>query len=84
MAHVTAAVVALVAVLLPVLGRPGRAVLIAVGAAALAVTAAAQLVLARHYPSDLLAGALLGGTWVALLVVATRRGQARWRADGRP
>ena len=83
MAHVTAAVVALV-VVLPVLGRPGRAVLIAVGAAALAVTAAAQLVLARHYPSDLLAGALLGGAWVAFLVVATWRGQARARDDGRP
>ena len=84
MAHVTAAVVALVVVLLPVLGRPGRAVLIAVGAAGLAVTAAAQLVLARHYPSDLLAGALLGGAWVAVLVMVTWRGKARWRDDSRP
>jgi membrane-associated phospholipid phosphatase len=84
MAHVTATVVALVSVLLPVLGRPGRAVLIAVGAAGLAVTAAAQLVLARHYPSDLLAGALLGGAWVAVLVVVTRNGKARWRDDGQP
>jgi membrane-associated phospholipid phosphatase len=84
MAHVTAAVVAVVAVLLPVVGRPGRAVLIAVGAAALAVTAAPQLVLARHYPSDLLAGALLGCAWVAVLFVATWRGRPEARDDRRP
>ena len=68
LAHGTAAVAVVVALLLPVLGRGGRAVLVAGGLVALVVTGAAQLVLARHYPSDLLAGVLLGGAWVAVLV----------------
>ena len=58
LAHGTAAVAVVVALLLPVLGRGGRARPgRGRGLVALVVTGAAQLVLARHYPSDLLAGA---------------------------
>jgi len=70
LAHGTAAVAVVVALLMPVLGRSGRVLVVAVGLGALVVTGAAQLVLARHYPSDLLAGALLGGAWVAVLLAA--------------
>ena len=70
LAHGTAVVAVVVALLMPVLGRSGRVLVVAVGLGALVVTGAAQLVLARHYPSDLLAGALLGGAWVAVLLAA--------------
>ena len=70
LAHGTAAVAIVVALLVPVLGRRGRLLVVAAGLAVLAVTGAAQLVLARHYPSDLVAGLLLGGAWVAVLLAA--------------
>ncbi len=82
-AHSTAVVAAMAVVLLSVLGRRGAAVtvVLAAAAAALGLVAATQLALARHYPSDLLAGALLGAAWVALLVAAgdrlRRRAQPR-------
>jgi undecaprenyl-diphosphatase len=73
-AHTMALVAASLAVLMPGLGRRGRTVAVTVGALLLAVVAAAQLVLARHHPSDLVAGWLWAGAWVALLV--TGRGAA--------
>jgi membrane-associated phospholipid phosphatase len=47
-----------------------------VSAVLLFVVAAAQLALARHYPSDLAAGWLLAGAWVSLLL-AGRSAAAR-------
>jgi membrane-associated phospholipid phosphatase len=70
LAHGTAAAAVVVALLLPVLGRRGRPLLVAAGLVVLALTGAAQLVLARHYPSDLIAGVLLGAAWVAVLLAA--------------
>ena len=70
LAHGTAAVAVVVALLVPVLGRRGRVPAVAVGLTALVVIGAAQLVLARHYPSDLVAGLLLGAAWVAVLLAA--------------
>ena len=70
LAHGTAAVAVVVALLLPVLGRRGRLLAVAAGLVVLAVTGAAQLALARHYPSDLVAGLLLGAAWVAVLLAA--------------
>jgi undecaprenyl-diphosphatase len=67
-AHTLALVAGALAVLLPGLGRRGRTVAVGVGVLLLAVVAAAQLALARHYPSDLLAGWLVAGAWAALLV----------------
>jgi undecaprenyl-diphosphatase len=80
-AHSMALVAASLAVLLPGLGRRGRASAVAVAAAVLAVVAAAQLALSRHYPSDLLAGWLWAGAWVALLV-AGRRAVQRQESAG--
>lgn len=71
-AHSMALVGAALAVLLPVLGSLGRAVAIGAGAGLLALVAAAQLALSRHYPSDLLAGWLWAAAWVALLVAGRR------------
>lgn len=80
-AHSSAVVAAMAVVLLSVLGRRGTAATVVVAAATVGLVASTQLALARHYPSDLLAGALLGAAWVALLVAAgdrlRRRAQSR-------
>jgi undecaprenyl-diphosphatase len=68
--NTAALVLATLAVLLPRLARrPGRlAAVLAVGL--VLVTATAQLVLARHWPTDVIAGWLIAAGWVALVVSA--------------
>lgn len=44
--------------------------------AATGVIALARLRLGAHWPSDIVAGALTGGYWLAVVVVALRRGEA--------
>ena len=66
---------ALVGIVLMILR--GRRVLVigtAVGAVVLVVAGLAQLVLGRHYPSDLLAGWLLALAWVSFLRNVTKGG----------
>lgn len=74
-ANSTALVVAVVVVLLGTgsgtgtgVGRRTRLVVIGVAAAVLLLVGAAQLALGRHYPSDVLAGWLWAGAWVAFVV----------------
>jgi undecaprenyl-diphosphatase len=49
---------------------------VAVSLALLVVVAVSQLALAHHYPSDVIAGWLLAGAWVAV-VLAGRGAAAR-------
>jgi membrane-associated phospholipid phosphatase len=82
--HSTAAMtLALCAVLVaPAALRPAVAVL---GGAFAAGVGYAVLVLAWHFPSDVLGGFLMAATWMALAVAALRRVEpARVRAPGEP
>lgn len=67
----TAALVGGLVMILPS-GR-GRLVGTVVGAALLVVVGLSQLVLGRHYPSDLLAGWLWAGAWIITLLLSRRR-----------
>jgi undecaprenyl-diphosphatase len=75
-AHTMAIVAAATAVLAPGLAGRGRATTVAVSLALLVVVAVSQLALAHHYPSDVIAGWLLAGAWVAV-VLAGRGAAAR-------
>jgi membrane-associated phospholipid phosphatase len=72
-AHSTAVALALLLVLLPLFGPRVRLWAVAVAVVAVGLVVVTQLVLARHYPSDLLAGCLLGAAWVALLSATADR-----------
>lgn len=57
----------------------------AVGGGALLLVAAGQLALGRHYPSDLVAGWLLAGSWLGLVQAVrlpSRPARDRLRLDG--
>jgi membrane-associated phospholipid phosphatase len=60
--------------LLVVRGRRRRIAAAVVGAAWLALVGLSQLVLGRHYPTDLLGGWLWAGAWVILVATAAPRG----------
>jgi membrane-associated phospholipid phosphatase len=67
---VMVAVLALLAVLRPVVRRPLRAWLVALGAVIVVMIGMGRVVLNVHYPSDVLAGWALGYAWfVACLVI---------------
>lgn len=76
-ANSTALVAAVVLVLLRSgVGRRTTLGVVGVAAALLVLVGVAQLALGRHYPSDVLAGWLWAGAWVALVVslpLASRR-----------
>jgi undecaprenyl-diphosphatase len=68
-ANSTALVAAVVLVLLGTgVGRRTKLGVVGVAAAVLLLVALAQLALGRHYPSDVLAGWLWAGAWVAFVV----------------
>jgi membrane-associated phospholipid phosphatase len=57
--------------------RRGEALLAwGIAAAGVVVVAIARLRLGAHWPTDLAGGAILGGAWLAVLVVALRRAEA--------
>jgi membrane-associated phospholipid phosphatase len=67
---VMVAVVALLAVVLPVVRRPLRAWLVALGAVIVVTIGIGRVVLNVHYPSDVLAGWVFGYAWfVACLLM---------------
>jgi membrane-associated phospholipid phosphatase len=79
--HAANSAVVVGAVVLLVVGSGRRRSAAVVGAAVLVVVAAAQLTLARHYPSDIVAGWLLAAAVLALLPRVTadpvRRARSR-------
>jgi membrane-associated phospholipid phosphatase len=48
--------------------------IVAAGTAVIAIAGLAQLVLGRHYPSDILCGWLWASAWVVLIARVARRG----------
>ncbi|MGH8894366.1 MAG: phosphatase PAP2 family protein, partial [Actinomycetes bacterium] len=67
-ANTAALLAAVVAVLLPRTTGRGRLAPVVLASAVLLLAGAAQLALGRHYPSDVLAGWLWAGAWVAFVV----------------
>lgn len=59
--NTTAAAIALTTLVWPLLGRRGRAVAVTVAALAVVLTGVDRVMLGVHYPSDVVAGAFLGG-----------------------
>lgn len=63
--NTTAAAIVLTTLLWPLLGRRGRAVAVVVAVLAVVLTGVDRVMLGVHYPSDVVAGTLLGGAVVA-------------------
>jgi membrane-associated phospholipid phosphatase len=57
--------------------RLERALAITLCTLLVVAVALSRIRLGAHWPSDVLAGALLGGAWLAVLIVALRRAEAR-------
>lgn len=65
-------------------GHPGRRVAVVLGAAALTVgIGISRIYLGMHWPTDVLAGYVTGGTWLAAVIVIDRRWRTQWRKTSR-
>lgn len=51
-------------------------------AALVALVASARLVLGSHWPTDLVGGAIVGGAWLAVMIIALRRAEGAMRRSG--